>query len=95
MTNFLWNNILRDTFFKIHCKQCKFKSMFAIAIFRHLLQEHNIKPTKKDLHFLFRYNLLTRLLMSAVTLPLFVVCGVLKVVLLAVVFPLSYIYEIL
>lgn len=91
MTNFLWNNILRDTFFKMHCKQCEFKSMFAIAILRHLLQEHNIKPTKKDLHFLLRYNLLTRLLLSAVALPLFVVCVVLKVV----IFPLAYIYEIL
>ena len=91
MISFLWNRILRDTFFKLNCKQCKYKSMFAVAMLWHLFQEHKVKPTKKDLRFLLRYNLFTRLLMSAVALPLFVVCIVLKGVLL----PFYYIYEIL
>ena len=86
----LWH-ILRDTFFKLNCKQCKFKSVFAMAMLWHLRQKHKVKPTKKDLRFLLRYNLLTRLLLSAVALPLFVVCAVLKVVFL----PFYYIYEIL
>lgn len=91
MISFLWNSILRDTFFKLNCKQCKFNSVFAVAMLWHLRQKHKVKPTKKDLRFLLRYNLLTRLLLSAVALPLFAVCVVLKVVLL----PLYYIYEIL
>lgn len=91
MISFLWNNILRDTFYKFNCKQCKFKSVFAMAMLWHLFREHKLKPTKKDLRFLLRYSLLTRLLMSAIALPLFVVCVVLKVVLL----PLYYFYEIL
>ena len=91
MISFLWNSILRDTFFKLNCKQCKFKSVFAVAMLWHLIQKHKVKPTKKDLRFLLRYSLLTRLLMSAVALPLFAVCVVLKVVLL----PLYYLYEIL
>ena len=91
MIGFLWNSILRDTFFKMNCKQCKFKSIFAVAMLWHLFQKHRVKPTKKDLRFCLRYNLLTRLLMSAVALPLFVVCVVLKVVLL----PFSFLYEIL
>ena len=91
MISFLWNSILRDTFFKLNCKQCKFKSVFAVAMLWHLRQKHKVKPTKKDLRFLLRYNLLTRLLLSAVALPLFAVCVVLKVVLL----PLYYFYEIL
>lgn len=91
MINFLWNSILRDTFFKLNCKQCKFKSVFALAMLWHLFQKHKVKPTKKDLRFLLRYNLLTRLLMSALALPLFIVCVVLKIVLC----PFFYIYEIL
>lgn len=91
MESFLWNSILRDTFFQLNCKQCKFKSVFAVAMLWHLIQKHKVKPTKKDLRFLLRYNLLTRLLLSMVALPLFVVCMVLKMVLL----PLYHFYEIL
>ena len=49
MISFLWNSILRDTFFKLHCKQCKFKSMFSVVMLWHLSQKHKIKPTKKRL----------------------------------------------
>ena len=90
MLGFLWN-ILRDTFFKLNCKQCKFKSVFAVAMLWHLLKKHKVKPTKKDVRFLMRYNLLTRLLMSAIALPLFAVCAILKIVSL----PFHYLYEIL
>lgn len=91
MIGFLWNHILRDTFLKLNCKHCKYKSVFAVAMLWHLFQKHKVKATKKDLRFLLRNNLLTRLLMSVVALPLFIICLVLKGVLL----PFYYIYEIL
>ena len=90
MIALLWD-ILRDTFFKLNCKQCKFKSIFAVAMLIHLRKSHGVKPTKKDLRFLARYNLLTRLLLSAIALPLFVMCVALKIVCL----PLHWLYEIL
>lgn len=94
MLAFLWS-IIRDTFGKLSCKLCdkknKMKSVFATRLLWHLWKEHKVKPTKKDIKFLLRYNLVTRLFFSFVAIILFVPLFVLKFVLL----PLKYLYEIL
>lgn len=71
--------IIKDTFYKIHCKHCKFKSLFAIAIIWHLMKEHKVKITKKDWRFLAKYNLLTRLIKSALAIVVFVPLFIIKV----------------
>ena len=94
MLAFLWS-IIRDTFGKLSCKACdknnKMKSIFATRLLWHLLRKHKIKPTKRDIKFLLRYNLITRLFFSLVAIALFVPLFVLKFVLL----PLYYLYEFL
>lgn len=71
---------IKDTFFSIHCKNCKFKSLFAIAIIWHLMKEHKVKLTKRDWKFLAKYNLLTRLIKSALVIVVFVPLFILKVI---------------
>ena len=94
MLAFLWS-VLRDTFGKLSCKRCgknnRMKTVFATRLLWHLRKEHKIKPTKKDIKFLLRYNLLSRLLLSLVAIALFIPLFVLKFVL----FPLYCFYEIL
>ena len=94
MLAFLWS-VIRDTFGKLGCKLCdkksKTKTVFATYLLWHLWREHKVKPTKKDIKFLLRYNLLARLFFSLVAIILFVPLFVLKFVLL----PLYYLYEIL
>jgi hypothetical protein len=94
MLAFLWS-IIRDISGKLSCKLCdkksKLKTVFATRLLWHLRREHEIKPTKKDIKFLLRYNFLTRALFSLVAIVLFVPLLVLKLVLL----PLYYLYEIL
>ena len=84
-------NILRDTFKLMYCKHCKFESLFAIAFVWHLTKTHKFKLTKRDWKFLAKYNLLTRILKSAVALPFFVLAIILKIVLT----PIYSLYEIL
>lgn len=84
-------NILKDTFKPIYCKHCKFKSLFAIAFVWHLTKTHKVKLTTRDWKFLAKYNLLTRILKSAVALPFFVLAIILKIVLT----PIYSLYEIL
>ena len=89
MLAFLWS-IIRDTFEKFNCKLCKnIKSIFAVRMLWHLYKKHGLKPTKKDIKFLLRYNLLSRLLLSAVAVALFVPLFVIKIVLI----PFYYFYE--
>lgn len=71
---------IKDTFFSIHCKHCKFKSLFAIAFIWHLMKDHKFKLTKKDWKFLVKYNLLTRLIKSALAIVVFVPLFILKVI---------------
>lgn len=86
----MWS-ILRDTFYPIHCKHCKFKTLFGIAMVWHLTRTHKFKLTKRDWKFLVKHNLLTRILKSAVALPFFVLAVILKVIF----FPIYVLYEIL
>lgn len=71
---------IKDTFFSIHCKHCKFKSLFAVAIVWHLVKEHKFKLTKKDWKFLAKYNLLTRLIKTALAIVIFVPLFILKII---------------
>lgn len=90
MIGTLWN-ILRDTFYPIHCKHCKFKSLFAIAFVWHLTRTHKFTLTKRDWKFLAKYNFLTRILKTVVAFPFFVLAVILKVILT----PIYFLYEIL
>ena len=71
---------IKDTFFSIHCKNCKFKSLFAIAIIWHLMKEHKVKLTKRDWKFLAKYNLLTRLVKTLFAIPLLIIGVILKII---------------
>lgn len=91
MLAFLWS-IIQDTFGKLNCKLCKnIKTVFAIRLLHHLRKEHGVKPSKKDIKFLLRYNLVSRLLLSTVAIILFIPLFIIKIVLI----PLYYFYEIL
>jgi hypothetical protein len=94
MLAFLWS-IIRDISGKLSCKLCdkknKPKTVFATRLLWHLHKEHGIKPTKKDVKFLLRYNFLTRILFAFVAIVLFIPLFVLKFILL----PLYYLYELL
>ena len=54
--------------------------MFAVVIIWHLMKEHKVKLTKKDWRFLAHYNLLTRLIKSALAIVVFVPLFILKVI---------------
>ena len=57
---------------KIECKNCNYKSLFAIGMLHHLLKCHNIKATKRDLRFLLKYNFASRFfrfLVACVLIP--------------------------
>lgn len=68
---------VKDLVWKIGCKRCNYKSLFAIALIHHLKKAHNIKLTKKDLRFLLKYNFITRLVKMLVACvlipPLFII----------------------
>lgn len=59
MLGTLWDWI-KDFPEKIECKNCNYKSLFAIGMLHHLLKCHNIKATKRDLRFLLKYNFASR-----------------------------------
>ena len=62
----------KDLFFKIECKKCDYKSLFAIGMLRHLKKSYGIKPTKRNMRFLLKYNFATRLvkfLIACVLIP--------------------------
>ena len=90
MISFLWNS-LKHRFMSIYCKQCNFKSIFAVRVWWHLRKEHNIPLTKKDLKFLIRHSCLIELLKSIIAFFLFVICLVFKILFL----PFHFLYEIL
>ena len=71
---------IKDTFILLYCKHCNFKSLFAIAIIWHLMKEHKSKPTKRDWKFLAKYNLLTRLIKTALAIVVFVPLFALKLI---------------
>lgn len=68
---------VRDFKEKIGCKKCNYKSLFAIGILHHLSKCYGIKPSKKDLRFLLKYNFITRLIKMLIACvlipPLFIV----------------------
>jgi hypothetical protein len=86
----MWSSI-KDIFEPIQCKTCKSKHYTAIGMVWHLWRKHNIKVTKRDLKFLAKYNLITRLVIGVLCAVFFVPLFVLKFVLL----PLYYLYELL
>ena len=62
----------KDLLWKIKCKKCNYKSLFAIKILTHWSKCYDIKPRKKDIKFLLKYNFATRLikfLIACVLIP--------------------------
>lgn len=64
----------------IECKQCSFESPFALVTYYHVKHKHSAKPTKRDLFFIFKYNLIFRLLMCSLILIAHVVGWILWLV---------------
>ena len=65
---------------KIECKKCSYKSLFAIGLLHHLSKCYGIKPNKRDLRFLLKYNLVSRLIKFIVACVLIPPLFVLKLV---------------
>jgi hypothetical protein len=86
----MWNSI-KSIFKPMYCKTCNSKHYTAIGIVWHLWRKHGIKITRRDLKFLTKYNLITRLIIGVLCAVFFVPLLVLKVVS----FPLYCLYEIL
>lgn len=84
-------SIIKDTFEPICCRHCKFQTIFAFRMCRHIPKSHSAKLTKKDFKFLLKYNFITRVIKTVIALPLFAICFILKIILM----PLYYFYEIL
>ena len=71
---------IRDFKEKILCKKCNYKSLFAISMLHHLSKCYGIKPTKRDLHFLLKYNFISRLIKFLVACVLIPPLFILKLV---------------
>lgn len=71
---------VRDLGWKISCKRCNYKSLFAIGILRHLSKCYGIKPNKKDLCFLLKYNFITRLIKMLVACVLIPPLSIIKLI---------------
>lgn len=71
---------IRDFKEKIGCKKCNYKSLFAIGILRHLAKCYGIKPTKRDLRFLLKYNFVSRFIKFLVACVLIPPLFILKLV---------------
>jgi hypothetical protein len=71
---------VRDFKEKIGCKKCNYKSLFAIGMLRHWSKCYNIKPNKRDLRFLLKYNFISRLIKLLVACVLIPPLFVLKLV---------------
>ena len=70
----------KDLFWKIECRKCNYKSLFAICLLRHLKKCYGIKPTKRDKIFLLKYNFVSRLLKCLVACVLIPPIFILKLV---------------
>ena len=77
----------KDLSWKIKCKKCDYKSLFAIKVLIHLKKCHNIKVTKKDIKFLLHYNFITRLVKFLIACILILPIFILKVI--------CYLFELL
>jgi hypothetical protein len=86
----MWSSI-KDIFEPIQCKTCQSKHYTAIGMMWHLWRKHSIKVTRRDLKFLAKYNLITRLVIGVLCAVFFIPLFALKFVLL----PLYYLYELL
>ena len=84
-------NSIKDMFRPMYCKTCNSKHYTAIGMVWHLWKKHSIKITRRDLRFLAKYNLITRLIIGVLCVVFFIPLLALKVVLL----PLYYLYELL
>ena len=71
---------VRDFKEKIQCKKCNYKSLFAVGMLHHLSKCYDIKPTKRDLRFLLKYNFISRLIKLLVACVLIPPLFVLKLV---------------
>ena len=76
-TLFDWVKDLKE---KIECKKCNYKSLFTIGMLHHLSKCYGIKPTKRDLRFLLKYNFITRLIKFLVACVLIPPLFILKLV---------------
>ena len=70
-------NWIRDFKEKIECKKCNYKSLFAINILPHWSKCYGVKPNKRDLYFLLKYNFVSRLIKFLIACilipPLFII----------------------
>jgi hypothetical protein len=86
----MWSSI-KNIFDAMYCNTCKSKHYTAIGMVWHLWRKHGNKITKRDLKFLAKYNLITRLIIGVLCAAFFIPLFALKLVLL----PLYYLYELL
>ena len=68
---------IKDIKYPIECKHCDFKSYSGMAILFHIKGNHGHKPTKRDIRFVLKYDILPRLIKFVVACvlipPIFII----------------------
>ena len=93
MINMLWHQVKRNCdYMGKECKHCGFKTISTLKFIHHFKTQHkNVKLTKKDYKFFFKYSAVSQIC-KIIFYGLFCVIGiVLKIVLL----PFGMLYEFL
>ena len=81
-------DLITDLKYPIKCKHCDFKTNSAFAILFHI-RNHNHKPTMRDLRFVLKYCLVSRILKALLACVVFIPLLIFKIIC----FPFWYIFE--
>ena len=81
-------DLITDLKYPIECKHCSFKTNSALAILFHI-RNHDHKPTIRDLKFVLKYCLVSRIIKTILACVIFVPLLLVKIVC----YPFWFIFE--
>ena len=81
-------DLITDLKYPIECKHCSFKTNSALAILFHI-RNHDHKPTIRDLKFVLKYCLVSRIIKTILACVVFVPLLLVKIVC----YPFWFIFE--
>ena len=61
---------MKNPFYKFCCNKCSFGTYSVIKFIKHCKKVHNVFLTKRDWKFIFKYHIITQILMIIFRLPL-------------------------
>ena len=82
---------MKDIWTPIHCNYCDFKSQSAIKTIYHLIKVEKITPTKRDIKFLLKHCIPTKIILSL----LGITCITIGIIIFIITYPFWKIHEIL